>query len=104
MNLYTTNNGKKVLAGIVHGDTFSKKVTPRKHFLRMYSAYAIQLEIYMQLLTLGVKKIQIIEPTRTLYSDILNWKTKSISVDMGHGKQIALPVKFMSDSTQKTLL
>jgi hypothetical protein len=51
-------HGREVLAGAIVGATFHKQVTD-KHFFKIWKSYAIQEDVFQQLVKGGIQRIQI---------------------------------------------
>ena len=86
---------KKVLAGHIDGDTFTREVK-QKHYMHICQGYGIQEVVIEKLKELGIKNITIISEVSKLHSKLSEWLEPDIKVmNFNHGKQRFLPVNRM---------
>ena len=96
MKIYTFDHKKtrRVLAGIIDGKTFIKRVK-NNHFVRRYRGYGISKEVIEILLEKNIKNIQVITKNKSYLSKVEDWTR--IEDDLGHGLQCFLSINFMSE-------
>jgi len=83
---------------------FEKYVNPLKHFFRIYQAYGIQKVVFDKYLRNRKGKVIITERHgRILESQIGLWEKFGIENNFGDGSQIFLPVKYMSNLSNKQI-
>jgi len=95
MKTYDPQKNRSVHAGQIKGDTFVKNVTA-KHYMRIFDGYGIQKTILENLQKKGINKILIkTSNNRQLETTVNNWIENGIERDLGHGRQIFLPIKYI---------
>jgi len=90
------NDGKVV--GVVRGNVFHKRVRGSVHMLRRPPGWAVDITVLADAEKHGAESVEI-EDTETgkryKVSVSLFWN-RGIKIDRGHGRQIALPLKYWS--------
>jgi hypothetical protein len=88
-----------------NGVTLFKRCSKLKHFMRTPPAIAIDEGIFNEAVEEGIKFIQIFErEEKTYYSaTVEQFKKKSLSIDRGHGRQLALPLNYWITSKSKEI-
>ncbi|MBE3563856.1 MAG: hypothetical protein IMX05_09105 [Hydrogenibacillus schlegelii] len=90
---YIVGNREKVW-GVVHGDTYYRRVNRARHFYRRLGGYAIQREAVLRMLANGVKKVRIheLDTGRRYVAPLVAFITYGELINDGHGEQWVLPL------------
>ena len=90
--------GNKALVGQIIGTSLIL-VKNAEHLLRKHNAYGIDERAFEEAKRDGITEIRIkrIDRDERLKADMQIWEQKSIVADYGHGKQLFLPISFMSN-------
>lgn len=100
---FDTAKNKTIITGEILNDSYVKRVTRSKHFLRNYGGYAIQKEILNNIKD-SVKEIVILEDTGSEFRiSIENFIKRGFDIDWGHGKQVVVNEKFFTKKEKSQL-
>jgi len=93
--VYIIGNREKVW-GVVHGDTYYRRVNRAKHFYRRLGGYAIQRDAVLRILENGVKKVHIheLDTGQQYVAPLVAFITQGELIDDGHGEQLVLPLNW----------
>lgn len=94
MQNYTPIRVGNKLVGHVSGDTFAKRVSASRHFLRTPKAIALDLDSLAQAEQAGARRVAV-EDTESgiIYRASIDYiRQAGFEIDRGFGRQIALPL------------
>ena len=89
--------GNKVI-GFLDNGTFTKKVTPKKHYMKIFKGYGIQTEVLSKLWARGCTTVVINTGKATFESDLQAWMDSEFIKDFGHGRQTFMPLDKMKEA------
>lgn len=99
--IFDKKKSKMVKCGHIQDDCFIKNVISKKHFIRIYSGYAVQAEALENIKKL-CKYIIIKEDNNKTYKiSIEDFIKNSLKWNGGHGLQYVIPVKYMRESNKE---
>jgi hypothetical protein len=88
---------KQVKAGELVDGVFTKEVLSKKHLIKIYNGYAIQLDVVSKLQG-GCKKIIIVADKKVHYEiDFDTFMRKALKINLGHGYQYCIQCKSMKE-------
>lgn len=83
--------GKSIIAGVVKGDTFHRKVDKKKEFMRVENGYGISVDVINQLIGNQTEYIEIDDGIKKWRTNVSTWKNQTPK-NYGHGIQHFLPI------------
>lgn len=99
---YDPKKHKIVKAGFVENNVFFKHIEPQ-HLIRIIGGYGIQDKVVNDLIEMGIKSIVFILGDRHLQISMESFLKNSTEIDLGHGVQKAINIKWLSDLSKEQL-
>jgi len=93
---FDEKKGRDVTCGYTEGKTYFRDVK-MEHMMLKYFGFGVQAEILERLLKEGIESIVLKTKKKSFKSELADWVRHGIPDDFGHGRQVFLSMKYMTE-------